>query len=68
MIGGAAFNIPVGSVWRCDDGYMVRVVAHDSEGTVYVRHANGRGNTWGVNPAWFETWERTGKVAAMREP
>ena len=61
MIGGAKFNIQVGSVWRQDDGCLVRVVGHDDDGTVYVRHVNGRGSTWGVNPAWFETWERCGQ-------
>lgn len=49
---------PVGSVWREDDGYLVKVVAVKDE-WVYVRAANGRGNAWQVNPAWFKTWERT---------
>lgn len=52
---------PVGSVWRQEDGILCKVVAHTRGDAcwVWVRHANGRGNTWQVSPAWFETWERT---------
>lgn len=56
---GTKFILPIGSVWRCDDGYLIKILGHTSEGWPIVSHANGRGLRWEVNPAWFETWERT---------
>ncbi len=53
-----ATETPVGSIWRQEDGYLVRVVVV-KDGWVWVRAANGRGRAWQVQPAWFAEWERT---------
>lgn len=62
--------LPIGSVWRQDDGYLCKIVGHDDKGWPYVRHYSTGCTTWNVNPAWFETWEhvKTIEVAAKREP
>ncbi len=53
-----ATETPVGSIWRQEDGYLVRVVLIQDD-WIWVKAANGRGNAWQVKPAWFPLWERT---------
>lgn len=50
--------IETGQIWRCDDGYLIRIMKV-AEKWIWVRHANGRGAAWQVHPAWFDKWERT---------
>lgn len=70
----AVKGIRKGQVWREDDGYLVRVTyvvtPEDMEERgyavpwVWVRCANGRGNTRQVDPGWFSLYTLVTDVTA----
>lgn len=53
-------TIRVGQHWRDDEsGYIMRVVAIDTDGRIWCRHPNAKRGGHIVNPGWFKHWTMT---------